>query len=525
MERWNGWGDVSRDVPVSAALRAHLEQSLGGGDRPKDAALDGVLRRVAPSRALENGAWSSDPLVRLRHARGQGFPDLVALRSGAVGAVPDAVAHPGSAEEVRSVLAVSGTLGAAVIPYGGGTSVVGGVSTPNLDRPVVVMDLRRMQRLRALDSRSLLATFGAGVTGPNIEARLRARGLTLGHYPQSFEHSTLGGWVATRSSGQQSLAYGRIEDLFAGGFVESPGGPLCLPPFPASAAGPDLRQVILGSEGRLGVITEVTVRVRHLTEVDAVFGAFLPTWEAGLNVARGLAQESAGLSMVRLSSVAETETALLLAGRSGRALGQLLALRRLGPGRCMLLVGVLGSRRQARAAQRAATFAVRAAGGVWTGGALGRHWQRQRFRQPYLRHGLWAMGYGVDTVETAAVWSGVPALVSALEAALHSALQEPVHVGTHLSHVYPSGSSVYSTFVFRLGTSPEETVDRWRRLKTAAMRAVVSCGGTITHHHGVGTDHREALTGEKGSLGIALLSALTRCADPDSLMNPGKLLS
>ena len=525
MERWTSWGDGASEghlpLPLAELLRRELGPGVPGGEVP----LADVLRTVPPSRLQEQPGRSVDSLDRVRHACGQSFPDLVALRCGAIAAVPDAVAHPRTAEQVRDVLALAAASGATVIPYGGGTSVVGGVTAPLSDVPVVTVDVRRMNRLRHLDRSSLLATFGPGVTGPHLEAGLRAHGLTLGHYPQSFEYSTLGGWVATRSSGQQSLGSGRIEDLFAGGRLESPCGPVVLPPFPASAAGPDLRHVVLGSEGRLGVLTEVTVRVRPLPEVDQVAGAVLPDWDAGVAAVRALAQEAAGLSLVRLSTPAETGTSLLLGGRAGAALRRYLDLRRLGPSRCMLLVGTAGSRGQTALAGRLARRTVRAHGGVWLGSPPGRQWQRNRFRAPHLRDALWDLGYGVDTVETAAPWSKVASLVAGIEGALHGALDEPVHVGTHLSHVYPSGSSVYSTVVFRLAGDATASLDRWRRLKAAATAAVLAAGGTVTHQHGVGLDHRDALAVEKGPLGTAALRSVVAALDPDGRMNPGKLLA
>jgi alkyldihydroxyacetonephosphate synthase len=524
MQRWNGWGDTTRDATVPTGLPVLLSRELGPGAPPSDARLPDVLRTVPASRLVAGGGLSTDPEDRLRHARGQSFPDLVALRSGQIGVVPDATALPTSAADVPGLLRRAEELDAVVVPYGGGTSVVGGVTTPVSARPVLTVDLRRLQRLERLDERSMLATFGAGVAGADLEAQLRAHGLTLGHYPQSFEQSTLGGWVATRSTGQQSLGFGRIEDLFAGGRLEAPGGRLDLPPFPASAAGPDLRQVVLGSEGRLGIVTEATVRVRRLPDVDVVSAGFLPGWEAGLDAARTLAQDSAGLSLVRLSTAPETATTLVLAGRAGDLLGRLLGARGLGPGSCLLLVGVMGTGRVAARARRRAAHVVRRRGGVWTGAPLGRAWQRQRFRQPYLRNRLWELGYGVDTMETATTWSRVPDLVSAVEGALHDALDEPVHVGTHLSHVYRSGSSVYTTVLFRLGGDHEQTLERWRRLKAAATRALVDAGGTVSHQHGVGLDHRDAAAQEKGPSGMAVLAAAVGALDPDGRMNPGKLL-
>ena len=407
MRRWNGWGDDTRDYPVPPGLVDLLTDSIGRGRQPDDVSLSTAVCQVPPSRLPSGEMLSTDPADRLLHARGQSFPDLVAMRTGQLGALPDGVAHPRSGADVRALIDGARDHDARLIPYGGGTSVVGGVTTTSSGAPVLTVDLRGLAGLLELDRRDQLARFAAGTTGPRIEALLRAEGLTLGHFPQSFELSTLGGWVATRSSGQQSLGYGRIERLFAGGVVESPAGTLQLPTFPASAAGPDLRELVLGSEGRLGIITEATVRVRPVPEVDDVYGVFLPSWEAALEATREIVQSGTPLSMLRLSTAEEASTQRTLAGdsRAALVLDKGLALRGVGTGRCVLLVGVMGSTRLARQRWRSAYGVARRHGGVQVGRALGRRWQRSRFRTPYLRNGLWERGFGIDTVETATTWS------------------------------------------------------------------------------------------------------------------------
>jgi len=506
-----------------------LRQSVGAGTAPCDVSLDALVGRVPLSRWRSSGPFTLAAETRIRHARGQSFADLVAMRSGRLDVVPDAVAYPRCSADLRSVVGMAGDRQAVLIPFGGGTSVVGGVTAPSSEVPVLTVDLCNLDGLLALDRRAGLATFGAGTCGPQVEAVLRAQGLTLGHFPQSFELSTVGGWVATRSSGQQSMGFGRIEDLFAGGVVEAPAGTLVLPPFPASAAGPDLRQLVLGSEGRLGIITEATVRVRPVSDVDVVHAVFLPAWETAVEATRELVRSGTALSMLRLSSPEETETNLALARESRTAdlLQKALAVRHVDVGKCLLLVGIMGTTRQTRQQWRAAHAVVGRYGGVHVGQALGRTWQRGRFRQPYLRNTLWEQGYGVDTVETATTWSRLPRLLENVERDLRNALaavNERVHAITHLSHVYPTGSSVYTTFVFRLGGNADETLHRWQLCKDAASRAIVANGGTISHQHGVGIDHRRYLPQEKGPLGIEVLRSVARTLDPDNLMNPGKLL-
>jgi alkyldihydroxyacetonephosphate synthase len=451
----------------------------------------------------------------------------VALRSGRLGAVPDAVARPVDASAVRDLLAFGQRTGAAILPYGGGTSVVGGVTARPSDRPLLTVDLGATAGLRALDETSGLATFGAGTTGPAVEAALAPYGLTLGHYPQSFEASTVGGWVVTRSAGQQSRGFGRIEDLFAGGHLETPRGPLDLPPFPASAAGPDLREIVLGSEGRLGILTDVTVRTSAAPKLERFSGYLVPDWDRALVLARRLARSGLPLSMVRVSTPLETATTFALAGDS-RATGVLrryLGWRGMGPERCLAIVGLTGHPGVIGAAARAVDDLVRGSQGI-AGPGIGSAWLHGRFSAPYLRNALWDAGYAVDTLETATDWTALPELAAALGRTLRHGLEasnERVHAFSHLSHGYPSGSSLYATYVFRLAPDPDETLERWRALKTAASRVIVEHGATISHQHGVGTDHAAYLAAEKGALGMDAIEAAVRTFDPDGRMARGIL--
>jgi alkyldihydroxyacetonephosphate synthase len=528
MRRWNGWGDETNRYPLPRSVVEFIERVLGPGTPYRDITLAEVIAAVPRSRLPAHSTFTADPVERLRHARGQSFPDLLALRSGRIGVFPDGVAYPLSTTEVRELLGYAAATGTRLIPYGGGTSVVGHINPPQHDAPILSVDLRRMNQLRALDTRDNLALFEAGVTGPDLEAQLRAHGYTLGHYPQSFEQSTLGGWIATRSRGQQSLGYGRIEQLFAGGHLESPAGSLSLPTYPASATGPELREMVLGSEGRLGIVTEAAVRVVPLPACEVFHAVFFPEWEHAVAAVQQMVQSGTPLSMVRLSTPGETAVNFALAGhRRGLAiLKQVLALRGMSSDASMLLLGFTGGERQVDLSRRVALGIAREHRGFHVGPALGRQWQRGRFRAPYLRDELWARGYAVDTVETAATWSRVGPLLQAVEHALTGALAaegERVYAFTHLSHVYPQGSSVYTTFLFRL-SDPDTTLHRWQTLKHAASLAIQRHGGTISHQHGVGRIHQPYLEQEKGSLGIAALQQLVAAFDPDHLLNPGALL-
>jgi len=530
MKIWNGWGDEHETMGLAPGARDLLRDRIGEGVPCRDVSLNEALERVPESRLPDHPLIAKDKRERLLHSHGQSLPDWVSLRQDGLECFADGVAFPATGQEVRDLLDFAEERDLSIIPYGGGTSVVGHLTVPATDRPVLSLSLERLNRLVSLDSRSRLASFEAGVRGPDLEAQLRAHGFTLGHYPQSFEYSTLGGWVATRSSGQESAHYGSIETLFAGGEMLTLKGPLTCPPFPASAAGPDLRQLILGSEGRLGVLVKATVRISPLPEREEVWAVFFPSWKRAVDAVRCLAGAGARYSMVRLSNPVETMTNLVLAGREGMVslLKRYLRARHITDAQgCMCLIGFVGTRRQVAGARGLAFSILKKHRGVSVGRSIGEAWKRHRFRAPYLRNALWDMGYAVDTLETAVTWDRVTAAMEAVEAAIAGALgpwHERIHLFSHLSHVYPTGSSIYTTFLFRIADTPDETLARWRAIKTRASRAIVRAGGTISHQHGVGLDHRDYLGAEKGPVGMEILRGVFTRTDPEHRMNPGKLV-
>ncbi len=529
MKRWNGWGEESVDAHLAPSAQQLLVKLVGTGSPQRSCPLEQAIATVPTSRLANHPLVSTEPEDRLRHARGQSLPDWVALRSGHIETFPDGVAHPSDRSELERVLSFAREVDARIIPHGGGTSVVGHL-TPRPDgQAVLAVSMARLSTLTHFEEQNRLVTFGAGITGPDLEALLRARGFTLGHFPQSFEYSTLGGWVVTRSAGQQSLGYGRIEDLFAGGIMLTPAGRLVMPAQPASAAGPDLRQLVLGSEGRIGILSEVTVRVRRLPEVERFHAVFFPDWERAESAVRELSQADLSLSMMRLSNGMETQTNLALAGKEKlvRYLKRFLKLRKVRDEGCMLLMGFTGVKALVRLNRSRALDICKNQRGVHVFKPLGRAWNRNRFRAPYLRNTLWDLGYAVDTLETCVHWDAVTPAMAAMEKALRTALEpmgEKVHVFSHLSHFYTSGACVYTTYLFRIAPTPEETLKRWSLLKSAAGDAIVAHGGTISHQHGVGEDHRPWLHHEKTPLGIETLKRLFSHFDPKGIMNPGKLI-
>jgi alkyldihydroxyacetonephosphate synthase len=469
-----------------------------------------------------------DREARVLHAAGKSYPDLVRQRAGECEDAPDAVVLPRSHAEVRAVIEACADAEVAVVPFGGGTSVVGGVE-PARGRfgALVSLDVGRLDSLVSVDERSLTAVFEPGIRGPEAERRLNEHGLTLGHFPQSFEYASLGGYVATRSAGQASTGYGRIDELVLGVRCACPAGDLDLRAVPASAAGPALRELVVGSEGTLGVITQAALRVRRAPALRRFEGWFFGSFAEGVDAFRELEQAGAAPDVARLSDESETRLSLALAGEAGlkrRAGAAYLRLRGYAGG-CLAIVGWEGAEdtvphRRARGAEL-----LRRAGGLAIGRSPGRAWEAGRFAGPYLRDDLLTLGVMAETLETATQWSNLERLYAAVGGALRDALAArgtaPL-VLCHVSHLYPSGASLYFTFIARQQAGAE--LDQWRAAKRAATDAVLAAGGTLTHHHAVGRDHAPWLAGEVGNCGVAALRAVKRELDPTGIMNPGKLV-
>ncbi|MFF9126983.1 FAD-binding oxidoreductase [Streptomyces sp. NPDC014889] len=524
---WSGWGDPARAAPLPDSVTGLLRDLLGV--RPREAgpvALEEIRVPASPltANALRDLAAAvgdeahvrTDAESRVRHTRGKSTPDLLRIRSGDVTDVPAAVVLPADHDDVLAVLRACAAHGLALVPFGGGTSVVGGLA-PERRRPFVALDLRRMNRLLALDPVSRTATLQTGLRGPDAEALLAGHGFTLGHFPQSYEWATLGGFAAARSSGQASAGYGRFDEMVLGLTLATPEGTVETGRAPRSAAGPDLRQLLLGSEGAFGVITSVTVRLRPLPQTRVHEGWRFASFEEGAAALRRLAQDGPRPTVLRLSD--ETETLIGLARPD--AIGSPDAQRGAG---CQAIAGYEGTAEDTAHRRRRAAAVLRECGGTCLGEEPGERWARGRYSAPYLRDSLLDAGAFAETLETAAFWSRVPGLYASVREALTTTLTEagtPPLVMCHISHVYENGASLYFTVVSAQGDDP---VAHWAPAKRAANEAILAAGGTISHHHGVGTDHRDGYVREAGPLGVEALRAVKRRLDPDGLLNPGVLL-
>jgi alkyldihydroxyacetonephosphate synthase len=536
--RWWGWGEDGHAVQLPPGAEVLLREELGADPatrRPAvpfeqvsvpDARLPEALRERLGS-ALGAEQVRDDRESRIAHALGRSYPDLVRIRSGDASSAPDAVVLPASAEQVSAVLATCAEHRVAVVPFGGGTSVVGGVE-PVRDgfAAAISLDLSRLAAAVEVDPTSLTARLDAGLFGPEAERRLGEEGVTLGHFPQSFEYSTVGGWVATRSAGQASTGYGRIDELVEGVRCVTPAGELGTKVVPASAAGPSLRELVVGSEGVLGVICEATLRVRPAPRARRYEAWSFGSFAEGCDAFRVMEQAGAAADVSRLSDEDETRLTMALgaSGSTTEKLGRRYLRMRGHEGGCLAIVGFEGEEDEVEDRRRRTAALLRAGGGVALGHRPGDAWRRSRYAGPYLRDELLDRGVLAETLETATSWTNLGKLHAAVRDALGAALAgrgTPALVMCHVSHLYPSGASLYFTFLAR---QEEDALAQWRAAKTAASEAVMAGGGTITHHHAIGRDHRQWLTAETGPLGIEVLRAAKERLDPAGIMNPGKLL-
>jgi alkyldihydroxyacetonephosphate synthase len=516
---WSRWGDPAEAGPLPESAFALVDAFLGTSDTPAVAPEDVRLSEPLPDELVAELAEIVggdhvllDHDTRLHRTRGKSTPDLLKLRHGDGLDSPDAVVRPGTHDEVAAVIAWCVRRNVALVPFGGGTSVVGGLAARREGYAgVLSLDLIRFDRMLEVDHESMTALLEPGLRGPQAEELLAAEGLTLGHFPQSFEYASIGGFAVTRSSGQSSAGYGRFDALVVGLRVATPQGTLELGTSPANAAGPDLRELVMGSEGAFGVVTAVRVRVRRLPDVKVYEAWQFGSFAEGATAMRTLAQAGLLPTVIRLSD--EAETAINLA-RPDAVGGE-------SAGGCLLIAGYEGTAAAVAARRTACTGLLTDLGGTNLGEEGGQAWAEGRFHGPYLRDSLLDVGVLVETLETAMFWSRLDEVYQSVKQALTAALGETAIVLCHISHVYETGASLYFTVAARQGDDP---VAQWLAAKAAASDAILAHGASITHHHAVGQDHKPWLAQEIGPVGVMILRAVKDRLDPTGILNPGILI-
>jgi alkyldihydroxyacetonephosphate synthase len=548
--KWWGWGDegVAFTHHGKPALGPFLERHLAVDvDRP-------AARRVSfeelaipePSlpdelrEALEGAAGaerlSTDPLDRLVHARGKSLRDLVRHRGGDVGRVPDAVVRPGDEAAVAAVLRAGMDADAVLIPFGGGTNISGSLEAPPGEtRSVISVDLSALDRVLSIDEESRMARVQAGVLGPQLEEQLNARGWTLGHFPDSFTHSTLGGWVATRSSGMQSDRYGDVAELTRAMRVATPAGMLVTRPVPSTSTGPSVREMVLGSEGRLGIITEATVHVHRLPEERKILGYLFPSWTEGLAAMREIAADEASPSVTRVSDA--YETAFSFSTRTGNSILDRVKSKALTTylekrkgydveQMCLAFIGYEGTKAHVAAQRKLVGRIVGRRGGLCIGTGPGALYDQKKFDTPYIRDYLLDRGALADVSETSAPWSVLPELYDNVMAAARGAFAElgvPAYIMCHLSHSYHAGACLYFTFALTPSGS-REPIEQYDLVKSAIQQSFIDSGATLSHHHAVGTEHSRWLEEDISAPGVEMVKALFEGIDPGDNLNPGKIV-
>ncbi|MEV4419241.1 FAD-binding oxidoreductase [Patulibacter sp. NPDC049589] len=553
MERmkWWGWGreDVAFTHEDKPALRGFIQGALGidvaatppdGGppafsDLDVPPPVDAPELRAALLEVVGAEHLADDDLERIVHARGKSIRDLIKTRQADIGRVPDIVVEPADEDEVSRVVRAILDADAVLIPFGGGTNISGSLEAPaDETRPVVSVDLRRLDRVLEVDDVSRLARVEAGIYGPALEEQLNARGWTAGHFPDSFAHSTLGGWIATRSSGMQSDKYGDIADLTRAVRMVTPTGVLATRPVPSTATGPSVREMVLGSEGRLGVITEATIHVHRIPEKREILAYLLPDWSRSLTTMRELSEAEVFPSVTRVSDARETQFSFatrkkqsLIDKATSAAMQRFLGYKGIDPSKmCLSFVGYEGSEGHVKEQQKRVAAIVKRHGGLSIGASPGALYDAKKFDTPYIRDFLLDRGSVADVSETAAPWSALAPLYEHTVAAAQAAFDElgtQGYVMCHLSHSYHAGACLYFTFAMRpSGTRP--MLEEYDVVKVAIQQSFVDHGATLSHHHAVGTEHAPWLEQDLSAPGVEMIRALLHGVDPGHNLNPGKIV-
>lgn len=476
----------------------------------------------------------TDDHTRVVHAYGKGVRDLVRVRRGDLGRVPDVVVYPGKADEVQKIVDAAVEADAVLIPFGGGSNIVAALeAVPGETRQVVSMNTGRLNRVLEIDETSGIARIQAGVFGPDMEDQLQSRGWTLGHHPDSFVWSTLGGWIATRSSGMQSDKYGDIADIVVGLRMAMPGQELVLRPLPSTSTGPSVREMVIGSEGRLGVITEAWVQVHRIPEVREIQAYFFATYEDGLRACQQIVESDAAPMMARVSDALETKY-IMANGKASGKVSQLMSkgIQKLMESKgwdldviAMSFIGFEGSANHVRYNKGLVGKIVRENNGLSVGQGPGKLYDQKKYDTPYLRDFMLDRGLVCDVSETTTPWAYAEQIHTNTVKAFYDALAEIGKTGVvfcHLSHSYHSGACQY--FTFAINDDSENNLETYDHAKRVIQQSFMDNHGTVSHHHGVGEEHSPWMDQDISEAGVFIQRKLFEGVDPGNNLNPGKII-
>lgn len=547
-QKWWGWGEEGKayhhdDKPKFAPF----VQRIVGIDITKTVQpVPSFASLTVPPSQLSDDLYGSlvgiigdkyvqtDDETRVVHAYGKGVRDLMRVRSGDLGRVPDVVLYPGTQAEVERLVDAVVEADGVLIPFGGGSNIVASLEAePGETRQVVSVNLGRMRKVLDIDETSGLALIQAGVFGPDMEDQLNARGWTLGHHPDSFVWSTLGGWIATRSSGMQSDKYGDIADICRGLTMVMPGQVLDLRPLPSTSSGPSVREMVLGSEGRLGIITSAWVNVHRLPEVREIQAYFFPTYEAGLKACEEVMASDAAPMMMRVSDALETQY-IMANGKKSSTVGSLSskAISKLMLSKgwdlekiAMSFVGYEGSPTHVRYEKGLVGKVIKANGGMGVGKGPGTLYDQKKYDTPYIRDFMLDRGLICDVSETSTPWAYAEQIHTKTVARFEEKMQELGVRGVvfcHLSHSYHSGACQY--FTFAIADNSDKAMATYDEAKRVLQQSFMDFHGTVSHHHGVGEEHSPWLEQDISAAGVYLQEKLFEGIDPGNNLNPGKII-
>jgi alkyldihydroxyacetonephosphate synthase len=546
--KWWGWG--SEDESLSLSDKPHLLSFITnrlGLSATLEIRNPLDFNKIELSPVLENPQFikdlqgqlepeqiSSDKMERLVHAFGKSFRDLWCVRNGKVKYAPDCVIYPESDEDVRCLLESAARNNVVLVPFGGGTNISGCLEPLNQGRMVVSVDMKGMSRLLHLDSYSQIARFQAGVLGPELETQLNAQGYTLGHFPDSFVYSSLGGWVCTRGAGMYSDKYGKIEDMIISLRMISPSGVLETRTVPKSSNGIDMNHLCAGSEGTLGIVTEVSLKIHQLPKCNKSYGYLFQDFESGLQAVYQCRKSGIIPIFSRLND--SDKTALSMAFRPSlsplktmlyRVFNQYLKnMKQININRsCMLISAFAGNEKQVDQQSRQAAAIYKKHGGVNAGQSPGRAFDKSKFDLPHIRDFLLERGIMSDVSETTTTWNNISPLYNAVRQAIEKAIRQTGQlpfVGCHISHNYHGGACLYFTFACAMSVGME--LEQYLFIKKAAQDAFINNGATLSHHHAVGLEHLPWLSKDISAAGIQAIRGLKSGLDPENIMNPGKLI-
>lgn len=542
--KWNGWGDSQKtfDIKNKPALWPYLVKAVGINRDPQSFPKREEITLAesninlpfltALNSILKPEHIKCDADERLIHAYGKSFRDLLRIRKGIIHHAPDIVCYPQSENEVQAIIKAAHEWDVIIIPFGGGTNIAGCLEPrKHQGRMVVSLDMKCMNRVIEVDSYSMIARIQAGALGPEMEAELNQQGMTLGHFPDSFEFSTLGGWVATRSAGMQSDKYGKIEDMVIALRMITPVGTLLTRTVPKSSNGIGINQLCIGSEGILGVITEVTVQVHRLPSKKEFHGYLFPNFEKGIEAIYQSGLHDCMPSMTRLNDA--DKTALSFAYKSKSSLVQALLakiikfylkkIRKFNFDKvCLMLVVFEGDHIKSQIKKLNTIY--QKMGAFHLGQNPGKAFEKGKYDFPYLRDFIMDHGISADVSETATTWKNLLPLYYHARHRIQTAIEETgtkPWCGCHVSHTYKTGASLYFTFGFKQSADP---LKQYLHVKKSAEDAFIESGATLSHHHAVGYEHLPWMNDDISATGIKAIQGIKTSLDPKNIMNPGKMI-